>query len=291
MTSRQSRENAAANAVVETLNFATDASVEGCTFDDGSQARMHDFTITSELRAIALEVSTIADGNRVGRDVRWGAATSEGWLSIPSLTGSWIAAHEGDVEADTAIAELHDHLPPLESLGSTWIETIKWEQHAFAPPSMRPPEWDHMRALNRAGFSTLTRVEEKSDSVLGGQGGIVYVGRGFEVDRPTDRNLPVALVTEELLGDHASDVRKLREAREVAERHLWLWVELTEGFALLDSFEAEGMPDVDINVWGIDGVWLARSPCAQTIAGYVWLRGRGWSAFSAARNEQALDPC
>ncbi len=276
---------------MELLGSMTGTAMRGCMYDDGSQDRMHDFTITSEAHKIALEVSTIADGDRVGRDHRWNLAAADGWLEIPRLTGCWIAHHEGDVEADTAIAVVRAHLPALESLGVDSIDTAQWQGHAFEPASMRPPEWSHVRALNGAGFSIVSRVNDASEALLDEHGGQVYVGRGFEVSRPADRNLPVALVTEQLRGDHSSDVRKLRAAKDVADRHLWLWVELTEGFAMLRSFETEGLPEVDLDIEGVDGVWLARSPSVDTIAGYVWLRGQGWGAFSATRDERNLDAC
>ncbi|WP_235736032.1 hypothetical protein [Nocardioides alcanivorans] len=291
MTRKRSRENAAANAVVELLGTITGTAMRGCMYDDGSQDRMHDFTITSEVHKIALEISTIADGDRVGRDHRWNRAAADGWLEIEGLTGCWIAHHEGDVEADTAIAAMRGHLPPLESLGVDSIRTAQWQEHAFEPPSMRPPEWQHVRALNGAGLSIVDRINDASEALLDEHRGQVFVGRGFEVSRPADRNLPVALLTEELRGDHSSDVRKLRTARDVTERHLWLWVELTEGFAMLRSFETEGLPEVDLDIEGIDGVWLGRSPAVDAVTGYVWLRGQGWRPFSAARDERNLGAC
>jgi hypothetical protein len=54
---------------------------------------------------------------------------------------------------------------------------------------------------------------------------------------------------------------------------------------VLRSFDAEGLPDVDLPVDGIDGVWLGRSPAPAIVGGYVWLRGSGWSQFVASRNE------
>lgn len=287
--SNRERENAAANAVVEQLAVLTGTAFRGCKRDDGSRDRMYDFTITSDAHTIALEVTTIADGARVGRDHRWNRAAPDDWVEIPGLVGCWIAHHEGDVEADTAITALKVHLPALEALGASQVVTAQWQEHAFAPVAQRPPDWGHARALNGAGFSILSRVPNPSQAPLDDHGGQAFLGRGFEVSRPVDRNLPVTLLSEELREDQLSDVQKLRAAEDVTARHLWLWVELTEGFAILRSFETEGLPQADIDIEGIDGVWLGRSPSPDTVSGYVWLRGQGWSAFSVSRDGTDLD--
>ncbi|UFN44551.1 hypothetical protein [Nocardioides okcheonensis] len=148
----------------------------------------------------------------------------------------------------------------MEHLGVEQIYTPHWQEHAFAPASVRPPEWEAARALACAGFSTLSRVTDASAALLEEHGGQVWVGRGFAFNRPVDRNLPAAFVSEELHKDHLSDVHKLLAAENVTSRHLWLWVELTEGFAMLRSFETEGLPEVGLDIDGIDGVWLGRTP-------------------------------
>ena len=169
--------------------------------------------------------------------------------------------------------------------------TARWQDHLFAPATMRPPEWDHLRELNAAGFTILSRVTEPSDELHAERGGHASMSRGFEFSRPADRNFPVAVVTEELEGTHSSDVRKLRAAKDVTSRHLWLWVEIAEGLAMLRSFEAEGLPDEEIVVDGIDGIWLGTSPTETKVAGYAWLRDQGWSGFSVSRDETDLATC
>ncbi|MCD4533553.1 hypothetical protein LRP67_05615 [Nocardioides sp. cx-169] len=291
MASKRERENAAANAVVQQLTALTGGAVRGCLHDDNSRDHMHDFTITTEADTIALEVTTIADGKRVGRDHRWNRATLDDWVDVPGLTGCWLAHHAGVIEADTAIDALQTHLPALETLGIEQIHTPRWQQHAFAPASLRPPEWEAARALDGAGFSILSRVTDATAALLDEHGGQVWVARGFAFSRPADRNLPATLVSEELREDHLSDVHKLLAADNVTSRHLWLWVELTEGFAMLRSFETQGLPEVGVDIDGIDGVWLGRSPAAGSVAGYVWLRQHGWSEFSGTRNESDLGAC
>lgn len=291
MASKRERENAAANAVVTQLAALTGGTAHGCLHDDNSRDRMHDFTITSGADTIALEVTTIADGDRVGRDHRWNRTAPDDWIDVPGLAGCWLAHHEGVVEADTAVGALRDHLAALESLGVEQLHTAQWQEHAFAPAAMRPPEWDQARALNAAGFTILSRVADASPELLNDHAGHVCVIRGFDFSRPADRDLPAVLVTEQLEGGHRSDVDKLLAATNVTARHLWLWVELTEGFAMLRSFETEGLPKTGIDIDGIDGVWLGRSPSVDTVAGHVWLRGRGWSAFSSPRDGSDLANC
>ena len=61
---------------------------------------------------------------------------------------------------------------------------------------------------------------------------------------------------------------------------------------MLRTFETEGLPDVGVDIDGIDGVWIGRSPAAGCVAGYVWLRQHGWSReFSVTRNESELGAC
>lgn len=291
MASRRERENAAANAVVYQLSTISGAALIGCIYDDGSRDRMHDFTITGEGHAIALEVTTIADGARVGREHRWNRAAPEGWAIIPGLTGCWIAHHEGVTEADEAVAALRAGLPALEALGIDDVTTARWQDHLLAAPATRPPEWDHLRALNAAGFTILSRVTDASVELLAEHGGQASISRGFGFNRPADRNFPITVITDELGGAHSSDVRKLREAQHVTARHLWMWVEITEGLAMLRSFESEGLPDEDIDIDGIDGIWLGTSPTDNVVAGYVWISGRGWCKFSAPRDETDLPAC
>lgn len=289
VTTKRARENAAANAVVEVLGAMNDVELRGCLYDDGSRDRMHDFTITCGTHKIALEVTTMANGARVGRDFRWKREAPDDWAEVPGLVGCWLAFHEGEVEGTTAIAALRTHLPVLEALERENIITATWQEYAFTPATVRPPEWEHLRALNGAGFLTLSRID--SSQLLDEHGGHACIVRGFASTRPADPNLPVAILAGELRGDHASDVHKLLAAPAVDERHLWLWVELVEGFAMLRSFETEGLPTNDLNLDGIDGVWLGRGPAAETIAGVVWLRGAGWRKFSARRNELDLGAC
>ena len=52
--------------------------------------------------------------------------------------------------ADTAIAALPAHHPALQKLGIAQIHTPQWQEHAFAPASLRPPEWEAARALDGA---------------------------------------------------------------------------------------------------------------------------------------------
>jgi hypothetical protein len=117
----------------------------------------------------------------------------------------------------------------------------------------------------------------------------VQVLRGFAVDRPADRNLPATFVNQQLREAHRSDVQKLVAVEDATARHIWMWVELAEGLAMIRSFDAEGLPGIDLDVEGIDGVWLGRSPAPEIVAGHLWLRGQGWSEFSVVRNEAALE--
>ncbi len=289
MASKHGRENAAANAVVLQLAVLTGSAVRGWLYDDNSRDCMHDFTITTDADTIALEVTTIADGARVGRDHRWERAAPEGWVEVSGLSGCWLAYHEGAVEGDTAVAALQAQVPVLEELGVEDLRTGRWQEHAFAPAAHRPPEWEASRALCGAGFTSLSRVTDAGPELLTDHSGQVFVSRSFGVERPADRNLPAALVTDQLHGDHLSDVQKLLAAVDVTARHLWLWIELTEGFAMLRSFEAEGLPDAGVEVDGLDAVWLGRSPTPEMVSGYVWRRGHGWSSFSVARDESDLD--
>ena len=285
MTTKDARENAAANAVVDHLTAVTGTTMTGSKWDDGTKDSMHDFYVEGEGHKIALEVTTIADGDRVGRDHRWRRMAPDGWVKVDGLVGCWIASQEGETEASLVISTVQTLLPELEALGITRVDARLWQEHVFSPEAHRPPEYAQLRALHQVGIVDASRVTDASKELLNEHGGEVQLARAFGTDRPADRNFPATFVNQELRETHRSDVEKLIAAEDVTARHLWMWVELTEGFSMIRSFDAEGLPSVDLDVVGIDGVWLGRSPTQDSVAGYLWLRGEGWSEFSVCRNE------
>ncbi|WP_153395345.1 hypothetical protein [Ornithinicoccus halotolerans] len=285
VTPRDFRENAAANAVAEHLTAVLGSAVKPRKWDDGSAPAMHDFYIEGGIHKIALEVTTLADGERVGRDIRWEREAPEGRVKVAGLSGCWVALHDGDAEAGDVIATIRAQLPRLQALGLTRLDTRAWQEHALAPSILRPAWYEASRALNLMGVIEVSSVTDASQALLDEYGGEVHVARGFGTTRPIDRNFPVGVIHEQLRDPrhHASDVEKLLAVSDATAKHLWMWVELTEGFAIIRSLE-ESLPDVDVDAEGIDGVWLGRSPTPSILAGYVWLRGAGWGAFSTARN-------
>jgi hypothetical protein len=284
MSNKSKRENAAANAVASHLATTLGTALTAHLWDDGSRDAMHDFYLEGNDFRIALEVTTIADGRRVGRDIRWSDEVPNGWLEVDGLVGCWTAYHEGDFEASDVVREVRTHLPSIEGLGLAQIETRSWQADVFAPESRRPSSYAAFRALDSVGIVRASRV---ADALMSDHGGAVHIFRGFGTERPLDRNFPVTVINEQLREPslHRSDVQKLLAVDDVSARHLWLWVELGEGLAMIRSFETEGLPDVDLNVEGIDGVWLGRGPSPNIVAGYLWLRGLGWSEFSGTRDE------
>lgn len=291
MTSKDSRENAAANAVVAHMAGILGIGMTARRWDDGSKNGMHDFYIEGDGRKIALEVTTIADGKRVGRDVRWEREAPGGWVEVEGLKGCWTAYHESDAEASDVVRTIQAQLPQLETFGVMRVDARSWQEHAFAPSALRPLGYEQIRALNLVGIVQASCVTDASEALLNEHRGQVQVYRGFGVNRPADRNFPVTVIDEQLRDPdlHRSDVRKLLAVNDATERHLWMWVEPTEGLAMIRSLEAEGLPDVDLDADGIDGVWLGRSPARDVVAGHSWLRALGWSAFSVVRNEVVTD--
>lgn len=289
--SKGSRENAAANAAATHLAVVLGAAMVARRWDDGSANRMHDFYVEGHRRKIALEVTTIADSQRVGRDVRWSRDAPDGWVTIDGLAGCWLVNHEGDAEAVDVVRTLRVNLPRLEALGVLQADVKSWQQHLFVPSTLRPLEYEQLRALDLVGVLYATCVAHDSEALRNDCGGQVHVLRGFGVDRPVDRNFPVTVVNEQLTGPdlHRSDVQKLLAVEDATARHLWMWLELTEGMAMIRSFDTEGLPDADLDANGIDGVWLGHSPAPDCVAGHAWLRGLGWSEFSVPRDEVVFD--
>src|SRR4051794_27754193 len=135
MSSKARRENAAANAVASHLAAALGIGLRARKWDDGSRSGMHDFYLDGDDLRLALEVTTIADGQRVGREIRWSAEAPEGWVGVDGLVGCWTAYHEGDSEASDVVREIRAHLPTIEALGLIDVETRSWQQDFFAPES------------------------------------------------------------------------------------------------------------------------------------------------------------
>lgn len=284
MTSKDARENAAANAVVDHLTAVTGIAMTGRKWDDGTKDGMHDFYVEGDVHKIALEVTTIADGDRVGRDHRWGRMAPDGWVEVDGLVGCWTVFHEGETEASSVISAIRANLPTLEALGIPRVDARLWQEHLFSSEAARPPGYDQLRALHQVGITDASRVTNASEDLLNDHGGEAQVARAFGANRPADRNFPTNFINQELRETHRSDVEKLIAVDDATARHIWMWVELTEGFSMIRSFDVEGLPDADLETGEIDGLWLGRSPAQDVVAGYVWRRDQGWSDFSVARN-------
>lgn len=147
MSSKDSRENAAANAVVTHLAVVLGVVMTARRWDDGSKDRMHDFYVEGDGRKIALEVTTIADGQRVGRDVRWSREAPDGWVKIDGLAGCWIVHHEGDAEAVDVVRAIRANLPRLEALGVLQVDAKSWQQHVCSRPTLSARWATNNRAL------------------------------------------------------------------------------------------------------------------------------------------------
>lgn len=273
--------------MVDHLTGVLGIAMKARKWDDGSRNGMHDFYVEGGAQKIALEVTTLANGARVGRDFRWAHEVPDGHLKVEGLRGCWVAHHEGDAEALDVIPTVRAHLPRLEALGLTQVDTRAWQRHAFSPDDRRPVGYEQWRALNLVGILQVSCIVDASQALLDEHGGEVHLVRGFGVARPAERNFPVTVIREQLREPdlHRSDVTKLLAVHDATARHLWMWIEPTEGFAMIRSFESEGSPDVSLDGEGLDGVWLGRSPGPSLVAGHAWLRGLGWSAFSTTRNE------
>ena len=279
----------AANAVANSLNALHGVALTPTKWDDGSADRMHDFNLESGDARIALEISTIADGMRVGRDFRWDSKVPDQLVPVGGLEGVWLATVEADAEADDVVPVISDHVPRLVSLGATSVETRRWQDHAFTPPDRRPPEFESMLALSRVGVSQVGRIQDASAETLRDFGGKVQVLRAHGHTRPADRNYPVSFLNEQLARSdlHASDVAKLKAASDATQRHLWLWVEMHEGMPILRSFDAEGLPTADIDCETLDGLWLGWGASDDYVAGVSWVRGSGWRRFESEMNRLA----
>lgn len=167
MDIKNSRENAAANAVAAHLTVVLDIAMTARRWDDGTENAMHDFYIEGDGRKVALEVTTIADGCRVGRDIRWERVAPGGSIKVEGLSGCWILGHQGDVEASDVIQAIQDHLPQLEALGVLRVDARSWQQHMFAPESLRPVDYEHLRALNLVGIVQADCVTGSSQMRVG----------------------------------------------------------------------------------------------------------------------------
>lgn len=279
---KRERENVAANAVVEFLYAQLGLSVTASLWDDGSTQGMHDFYLDGDGHRMALEVSTIADGNRVGRDIRWDSKVPEQLISIGGLDGAWLATVETEAEADDVVPVVTTHVPALASLGFTRVDTRKWQNYWFTPPESRPPEFEPLLALSKVGVSDVSKIENPSADTLRDFGGKVQVLRTHGHTRPAERNFPVTFLNNQLSDPqlHASDVAKL-ETAEATARHLWLWVEWHEGSSILRSFEVEGLPSDDIDCTALDGLWLGCGASNEQVAVVCWLRDQGWHRHNA----------
>lgn len=284
---KTARENVAANAVSAWLNGQFGWDLTPSKWDDGSANRMHDFYLDDGGHRVALEVSTIADGQRVGRDVRWDRRSPDQLIPVANLDGVWLASVKSESEVEVVITAITTHVPTVAALGLTSVDTRAWQNHWFTPPDQRPPLFAPLVALSKAGVSDVSRVENPSHETLRDFGGTVQVLRGHGHTRPADRNYPVAFVNEQLADPalHASDVAKLADAAATA-RHFWLWVEWHEGMPIMRSLDAEGLPTDDIGCATLDGLWLGWGVSAERVAGACWLRGSGWHRFETPMNRE-----
>lgn len=287
---KQRVENVAANVVHAQLGSDLGQPLTACQWDDGSADGMHDFYVTGDDVRIALEITTLADGDRVGRNVRWDreGPTDSAWLPIEGLDGVWLVAPDDDAEASTVLPALHAHMPNLSrsDVGPGMIDTRRWYDYAQSPPAVqRAQGTQELRALNAARITFVSRIPDPSDELLAKHNGEVQIGRGFETFRKPDRNHPVRVIDEHLAGKYRSDVDKLGRALDATARHLWFWLEFQEELPLRTSFEREGLPDADPSTAGIDGLWLALEKQPGPISGWYWVRDRGWGEFNCERDD------
>lgn len=284
---KQERENVAANAVADVLTALLGLAFTPSKWDDGTVARMHDFYLNSSTDRIALEVSTIADGTRVGRDIRWDRQAPDQLIPIDGLAGAvWLATVEDEAEAADVVRVLSNHLPTLAALGATSVETRRWQEHWLTTPDHRPAEFEPMLALNRVGVSAVSQIGNASAETLRDLGGKVQVLRAHGHTRPANPNYPVTVLNDQLANPdlHASDVAKLNAVSDATQRHLWLWVEIHEGLPIRRSFDAEGLPTDDIDCETLDGLWLGWGAADDQVAGVYWARGSGWHHFTGEMN-------
>lgn len=285
MATKEQRENVAANSVVGHLQALLGLNLAASKWDDGTADGMHDFFVEGPGHRIALEVSTIADGDRVGRDMRWAHKAPGGLVRVPKALGCWMAGVEPEHEVEPIAEALRSAIPELERLGVTGADTRAWHGRWLTSQDPWPDEHVYLRELHRVGVTDVRRVADAREETLREFGGTVQVLRVSGFTRPADQNFPVTMIHRELTDPdlHASDVTKLRSADATA-RHLWLWMD-EEAMAMKRSFEAEGLPDADVEVEGVDGVWLGFGPAKNVVGAYVWLRGHGWNSFTVPRDE------
>lgn len=122
--------------------------------------------------------------------------------------------------------------------------------------------------LRRSGH----RTPVPSRSTTGGTAGTIERPAARELVSRRQRNkvLDAQTIEDLLLGDQPAS--RLRDDHEVGgdsrgtpvghaevlgrrghdARHIWMWVELAEGFAMIRSFDEEGPPAVDLDVQGLD---------------------------------------
>ena len=215
VTTKDSCENAAANAVACHLAAVLATAMTVKRWDDGSAAGMHDFYIEGVGHKIALEVTTIADGRRAGRDVRWELEAASGWVAVEGLEGCWVVYHEGDAEASDVVRAVREEIPRLAALGITRVDARSWQAQVFTPDVRRPSEFEQVRALGRVGITHGNCVTDASQALLNERNGQVQILRGFGFHRSVDRNFPVTVIRGQLRDSelHGSDVRSSLQSK------------------------------------------------------------------------------
>jgi hypothetical protein len=237
----------------------------------GAPPRTHDFNLVGSACVLAVEISTIADTSKVRDMAGWGKIAPDGSLVLTGLSHGWHIA----VESDGSTREIRDNLTTwileLERLGIHTVETRSWQNYVFTPPTLRPPEFETVRAMAAAGIQFANVIE----SLPAGECALAIFWGGPPYN-PVDRGFVPTFVSAQLAGLHASDVAKL-DAATADRRALFLWLDAESHFDVIRSLD-HGAPTGDLkNVGRLDEVWLGRYFIDGSAIAYRWQRDADWT--------------
>lgn len=241
---------------------------------EGAPPRTHDFDLVSQSARVAVEISTIADTLTMGHPARWEKAFPDGAATVVGLAKGWIIVARSGGDPRRLKRNLEAWLSRLEALGIDGAQTVRWQSYAFDLPALRPPEFETLRELEDVGVDIVTAAPELPAGAIS----IVRIDSEF-VWNVADAERFSAFVSDELQGDHFSDVAKV-VAASADRRAVFFWLHATSHFDMIRRLDNGLLEGPVYGAEDIDEVWVGRQLTNGQVLAYRWTDADGWTTFA-----------
>ncbi|WP_324644877.1 hypothetical protein [Pseudarthrobacter sp. LT1] len=239
----------------------------------------HDFDLYDGTMTVAVEVSTIARTDTVRDSAEWDRHFPDLAIRLEGITKGWVVMVASGGSVRTTRQQLGVWLADLERMQMFSARTERWQEHAFDPEPYRPPWVDTLRAMRAAGV--IHAVVEPT--LPAGECALSKVDDGYAWD-PSDYEYVSTFVSEQLAGDHKSDVRKLERA--IADRRvLFLWLDAQSHFDITRRLDNHVLGGSVRNAGSVDEVWIGRHFKDGAVTAYRWCPAKGWSTIDLAKSD------